>query len=257
MIKILSGWTNKGGSTIAFINLTNALNSSGYETTFYGPHEWHLDKCKSDLLQNITYSPDDVIIAHFLRLPENLNVKKIILALHEKNLFEIGNNKKFWDMVVFLNEKHQAYHKLYTGPSVIIPNLKETFIRKDKTDVIKFAGIIGSFDENKQTQISIIRALKAGYEKIYLFGDPNTPYYKQIVEPLLSDRVILKGFVPDKQSMYDMIGCVYHSSKSEVACLVKDECYATDTLFFGNEATDPPVSTLSNSQILDLWINLL
>ena len=37
--------------------------------------------------------------------------------------------------------------------------------------------------------------------------------------------------------MYDMVGCVYHSSKSEVACLVKDECYLTNTIFNGNENT--------------------
>jgi len=47
MVKIVSGWSNRGGSTFAFINLTNALNKAGYDTTFYGPHEWHLDKCKS------------------------------------------------------------------------------------------------------------------------------------------------------------------------------------------------------------------
>jgi hypothetical protein len=41
MIKIISGWSNKGGSTIALIALTNALNAEGYETTFYGPHDWH------------------------------------------------------------------------------------------------------------------------------------------------------------------------------------------------------------------------
>ena len=52
MIKIITGWSNRGGSTFAFINLTNKLNEYGYETILYGPHEWHLDKCKSDLLKN-------------------------------------------------------------------------------------------------------------------------------------------------------------------------------------------------------------
>lgn len=52
MVKILSGWSNKGGSTFAFINLTNELNKNGIDTTFYGPHNWHLDKCKSGLLDN-------------------------------------------------------------------------------------------------------------------------------------------------------------------------------------------------------------
>ena len=50
MVKIISGWSDRGGSTFAFINLTNKLNESGIDTTFYGPHPWHLDKCKSGLL---------------------------------------------------------------------------------------------------------------------------------------------------------------------------------------------------------------
>ena len=39
MIKIITGWSNRGGSTFAFINLTNKLNEYGYETILYGPHE--------------------------------------------------------------------------------------------------------------------------------------------------------------------------------------------------------------------------
>ena len=50
-IKILSGWSNVGGSTTAFINLCNLLNSEGYDCTFYGPHDWHIDKCKSGKLE--------------------------------------------------------------------------------------------------------------------------------------------------------------------------------------------------------------
>jgi hypothetical protein len=65
------------------------------------------------------------------------------------------------------------------------------------------------------------------------------------------------GFVNNKQSIYDMIGRVYHSSISEVATLVKDECYITGTKFFGNEATDTPVSTLTNQEIINEWIKLL
>ena len=34
MIKIVSGYSEKGGSTSAFIDLTNELNKRGYETIF-------------------------------------------------------------------------------------------------------------------------------------------------------------------------------------------------------------------------------
>jgi len=53
--------------------------------------------------------------------------------------------------------------------------------------------------------------------------------------------------------MYNSIGRVYHSSKGEVACLVKDECWLTNTKFFGNEETNNIVSPLSNDEVFELW----
>jgi hypothetical protein len=72
----------------------------------------------------------------------------------------------------------------------------------------------------------------------------------------MTDEVELIGFSNDKQSIYDSIGRVYHSSKGEVACLVKDECELTNTKFFGNEETSNEVSTLTNNEIINLWKNL-
>ena len=46
MVKIVSGISMSGGSTIILINLTNLFNSKGIDTTFYGPHDFHLNKCK-------------------------------------------------------------------------------------------------------------------------------------------------------------------------------------------------------------------
>jgi hypothetical protein len=126
----------------------------------------------------------------------------------------------------------------------------------DKTGLEKIAGVIGTFDENKQTHVSIIRALNDNCEKVYLFGTPTQPYYDMFIKPLLSDKVIEMGFLDNKQNMYDMVGRVYHSSISEVAPLVKDECSLTNTMFFGNDATDVPVTTLSNKQIIDKWIEI-
>jgi glycosyltransferase involved in cell wall biosynthesis len=256
-IKILTGWSNKGGSTTAFIRLTNALNKHGLDVTLYGPHDYHLDKCKSDILNNFIAEPDDIVIVHFLRLPERPKVKKVILACHEKDLFKVGEIRQFWDVVVFLNERHREYHKSYTNKFTIIPNLKEVIpvkLRDEDGDYI--AGIIGSFDENKQTHVSIQRALHDGCDKVYLFGDPNTEYFNSKIKPLLSDKVILKGFMESKEDMYSLIDCVYHSSLSEVACLVKDECEALDIPFNGNQATSTPVSQLSNDEVINLWVKL-
>jgi hypothetical protein len=261
VIKIISGWTNKGGSTAALITLTNELNKFGYNTTIYGPHTWHLDKCKSGLLDENFFknvSKDDILICHFLNLGGRPNAKKVLLSCHEKNLFEVGKIKQYWDEAIFINQKHRLYHKDYFGRYSIIPNLKENLKPSDKPNLDMVAGIIGTFDENKQTHISIKRALEDGCEKIYLFGEAvSTSYYNTHIKPLLSDKVIEFGFMSDKQLMYDMIGRVYHSSISEVATLVKDECYLTNTKFFGTESSDVPVSTLTNDEIINKWIKLI
>ena len=258
MVKIVSGYSEKGGSTSAFIDLTNEFNRCGIDATFYGPHKWHLDKCKSGLLDSgFVVNKDDVLICHFLQLPSRPAAKKVILSCHEKNLYEVGQIKQFWDVVVFLNQRHRNYHSSYVGDFTIIPNLKKEFIKKNKIGLEKIAGIIGSFDENKQTHISIKRALADDCEKVYLFGEPKGEYYEKYVKPFISEKVILKGFYEDKQAMYDMIGSVYHSSKSEVACLVKDECELTGVIFNGNEATENPPVLLTNDEIIIKWFEIL
>ncbi len=259
MIKIISGWSNRGGSTTAFIRLTNELNKHGYDTTFYGPHSWHLDKCKSGILDNkFSLDKDDRLITHFMTLPSRPVAKRVILSCHEKNLFVVSNVKQYWDEVVFLNDKHRNYHKDYKSKFRIIPNLKEQLVKRViSDDEPKVAGIIGSFDENKQTHISIERALEDGCELVYLFGEPNTQYYYDVIEPMCNDRVIVKGYMEDKQAMYDMINCVYHSSLSEVACLVKDECETTGIDFYGNSATGNQPSLLTNDEIIKEWVKIL
>lgn len=258
MVKIVSGYSDKGGSTTAFINLTNFLNEKNIDCTFYGPHNWHLDKCKSDKSENIIYNEDDIIIFHFLDINERPNVKKAILSCHEKWWFPVGKIKQYWDIAIFLHNDHKNYHSDYKGDFTIIPNIKEELKSSDKKNIDKIAGIIGTIEDRKQTHVSIQRALKDKCDKIYLFGHiGDVNYYNAYVKPLLiPNRVIEYGHTTNKQEMYDMIGRVYHSSKGEVACLVKDECYLTNTEFFGNEETENEVSTLTNNEILTLWQNL-
>jgi hypothetical protein len=257
-IKIVSQFSHKGGSTIALINLCNKFNEIGYDCTFYGPHQWHLDKCNGDSISNLSLKPSDVLICHYIVFKERPNVKKVILSCHEKNLFEVGFIKQFWDEVVFLNQKHKDYHWLYMGKYHLIPNLKQNLIYREKKELDMIAGIIGTFDPNKQVDVSIQRALSDGCEKIYLFGDPNShPNFESKIKPLLSDKVVLKGFLENKQEMYDMIGRVYHSSLSEVATLVKDECELTGTKFFGNEATNYEPIVMTNDEIINKWIEIL
>jgi hypothetical protein len=259
MIKILSGWSNKGGSTFAFINLTNALNKAGYDTTFYGPHEWHLDKCKSDLLNNVKLTKEDKLIVHFLNLGNRPDVDRVLLSCHEKNIFEVGDIRPFWDEVIFLNEKQRKYHSRYNGKYSTIPNLREPLVKNDKfIETEKIAAVIGSIDENKQTHISIDRALGEGYEKVILYGNvTDEKYYNEQVKPLIGENVIEYGFESNKQKIYDSVGAVFLSSKSEVASLVKDECETTGTKFYGNYATNHDVIELTNDEIINEWIKKL
>jgi len=253
-IKIISGHSEKGGSTTAFINLTNELNNNDYDCTFYGPHSWHLSKCKSGMLNDLKLGPNDILICHFINLPERPKVKKVIFSIHEKNLFEIADIKPFWDELVFINEEQRQYHNRYNGTYSVIPNLKEHLESIEKPELDLVAGVIGTIDVNKQNHVSIQRALDDGCEKVFVFGSVSDPsYYEETVKPLLSDKVIFVGHTENKQEMYNSIGRVYHSSISEVACLIKDECKTTNTKFFGNEATKPEVSSLTNSEIINKW----
>jgi hypothetical protein len=151
--------------------------------------------------KDLKYESDDIVIAHFLQLPERPPVKKVILSCHEKWWYPVGKVKQFWDICVFLHEEHRKYHGDYNGLFTIIPNIKENLLPSDKTSVKNIAGIIGTIEDRKQTHVSIQRALKDKCEKIYLFGhigDQN--YYDRMVRPLLNPRVEHFGHTTDKQS---------------------------------------------------------
>lgn len=254
-VRIVSGWSGPGGSTTVFINLTNYFNSKGVDCTFYGPQDWHLDKCKSGVLSELKFKEDDILICHFIEFAHRPNVKKVLFACHEKWWFDFSKVTKFWDKAIFLHEEHRKYHSNYKGPSTIIPNIKEDLQPSDKSDLDLVAGVIGAMEDRKQTHVSIERALNDGCEKVFLFGNvQDSKYYREKVQPYTTTgKVINVGYADSKQEMYDTIGRVYHSSKGEVACLVKDECFMTNTKFFGNEETDNTVSNLSNEEIFALW----
>jgi len=263
MIKIISGADapGTGGSTQALVNLTNALNSAGYDTVYYGVSQRQLN-CKFEKLSNLTLSPTDIVISHYLKSNKSLNVKKTILSCHEKIDFNLAAQYNYWDIAVFLNNKQREYHKDYNGKYVIIPNFNNEELKniRKSPEVEKIAGVIGTICNRKQPHISIKRALDAGFDKVILFGKMGEKnYYDAHIKPLLGSNVIEHGYAANKQQMYDMIGAVFMSSVNdgESATLVKDECRLTGTKFFGNDATDHDGPTLSNDEILKLWIDLI
>jgi hypothetical protein len=254
-IKILSAWSLPGGSTIANINLCNLFNASGYDCTFYGPHEWQEHHCKGASLEDVKIESGDVIISHFLEMGERpKTAHKVVLSCHETNVFPIKGKKKFWDNIHFVSESQKEWQGV---DGVVIPNvispLENNGGRKG------YAGVIGSIDPHKQTHLSIKRALLAGYKKVLVYGlITDQRYYIKHIKPLEKNKkVVLAGHFDDKQKMYDSVEEVFHSSKRETYNLVQFECERAGVKYNGLESTLTSAEVKPDEEILNLWKTLL
>lgn len=206
MIKILTGYGMEGGSTVAHINLVNAFNEYGLEAKLYSPHTYHFDKCPSGSLQEVNISHEDILIFHFLQIPD-IKAKKIILSVHEQNLFNLCNvNLSNVDCIHMVSEHQAKYHNVenFNKPYFILSNVMDD-LKPNPKKRKKSVGIIGSVDENKQVHVSILRAIGKGFKDITIYGkDTDQVYYETKVLPLIK-KYNIKGpkFVENKQEMYD------------------------------------------------------
>jgi len=253
-VKIISGWSNPGGGTVAHIALTNLLNESGFDCTFYGPHDWHMDKCKGGKIQDANLGVHDYVISHFIHVKKGINVKKHFLYCHEKQLFPLKQmDLSQYDCIVFVSNKQKDWHSV-NYPSVIIPPPVDKF---DWTEPQQnFAGVVGSIDKNKQTHKSIQRALADGYEKVLLFGDvTDMPYFNAHVAPLVeSGKAVLMGHEDSREALYGQVKEVYHSSLSETYGLVEAECRLSGIPFNGESNGQEVVD---RKEILERWKKVL
>lgn len=254
-IKFVTSWTRPGGGTIANIALTNLLNRNGWDCTLYGPHDWHLDKCKGGLSKDGVINPNDVLITHFIQTPPNLQCKKHILCCHEKDLFPLKKlPHQQYDIIVFVSNSQKKWQGV-NHPSVIIPPVVEKLKWVDPKN--NTAGIIGSIDKNKQTHVSIARAIKDGFSKVMLFGDvTDLIYFNEVVSPSMTANadIILAGHEDDREKMYGQISKVYHSSLSETYGLVETECKLAGIPFDGPSNNQ---EILEEEEILNRWIRIL
>jgi hypothetical protein len=228
-VRILSGWSNPGGSTTAFINLTNLLNDNDIDAVFYGPHPWHLDKCRSGHTQQLDINnPEDVLIAHFVPLKEaRPDLKKVIFSSHETKLFPINDYPMDGvDTVHFVSEEQRDWHKTDKS-SVVIPNVVKVGERRGnhKRGAV---GVIGSIDSHKQTKLAIESALISEPKgtKVLLFGNATEKdYFAKYIKPLIKNkRVKMMRAYQDTTLMYNMIDAVYHASQQETYGLIRHEC---------------------------------
>ena len=256
-IKIMSGWTAAGGSTIANINLCNLFNEKGLDCTFYGSHPWHMDKCKGAFLDKATVNEDDeILLVHFLKMPARPPAaKKVVLSCHEKALYPVKSISKFWDDVHFVSEAQKKWHG---EGGFIIPNVLSKLKKTNKSSK-KTAGVIGSVDRNKMTHISIRKAIDEGFKNILIYGVvTDQEYFDNMVKMYEDEGVIeMKGHEADKQKMYDSVSKVFHSSKSETFNFIIPECNMTGTEYEGSASADPSPIILSDDEIFDAWMKCL
>jgi len=253
-VKIVSGWSNPGGSTQHHISLTNLLNSNNIDCTFYGPHTHHLDKCNSDLLTKATVESDDVIISHFLTIPSTIKPQKHILSCHETNLFPLQKiDLSCYDVIQFVSNSQKKWHSV-NHTSVIIPPRVEKVSWKDPEN--KVAGVIGSIDSHKQPHLSIERAIADGYDKVLLFGEvTDMPYFNAtMVGWVTAQKATLMPHEDNKEAMYKKVSEVYHSSIRETYGLVEAECTLAGIPFNGPRNNQ---IILEDEEILDRWKQIL
>ena len=251
-VKIVSGWSNPGGSTVHHIGLTNLLNANGYDCTFYGPHDWHRDKCKSGHISECELNVHDILISHFIQVATT-NVKKHILSCHETNLFPLQQIPTAgYDVIQYVSNFQREWHGI-NHPFKIIPPRVEKIKWHNPKNVT--AGVIGSIDEHKQTHKAVEMALEDGFQKVLLYGQiTDLEYYNQRIAVYDSDVVEVCNHVDDKEAMYGSVEAVYHASKRETYGLVEAECKLAGVPYRGVQ-NNPEI--LTDEEILERWKTVL
>lgn len=287
MIKIISGHSYPVGSTVALVNFCNQLNSRGYACVFYGPDNWHTDKCKSGTLTEFKPENGDIVIVHNIGLLSfsDLYISNSITLEATRNclprmlrsivsgLFSsttLNNLKLFltfpgndqeaklflryslFRKIHFVSEAQRNFkktkHPKFVCPDFLV-DLKHSKHKPDRT-----AGIIGSIRKEKNIEAAIEKALHDGMETIILYGYLADPiYYYEKIVPLTRahpGKIKFAGFMDDQQRMYDSVSDVY-SSVSKPWSMTIRECIMTNTEYHGPEATisDSP----TNDQIFQVW----
>lgn len=257
MLHFISGWTKPGGSCEAFINLINALNKHGYDSCFYGTGDYPSSRCNFKKLNQLKFKKEDIVISHFIP-PYKFPVKKNILSCHETELFQIKKlNYQIYDKIHYVSKWQKDWHNL-DYPHFICSNIIDPTLRKsERKPKEKTAGIIGSIDYNKQTHISIQKALSDGCKMVYLFGNiTDENYFKAYVKPLIDrhKNITHIGFLDSKQMMYDLVSDVYQYSLKETFGLVGAECEITGTNYHSNLKN---YYIMSEEDIIKTWIKEL
>ena len=262
--------------------IVETSHDSSYDTTkkrffpdkFMFVSQWQIDQYKDiDVPKTLVEYP----IEYVERPNREKALRELGLDHNKRHVLHVGlytprkNQAEFFEYarqlpnVQFHSLGNQADNfKWYWEP--LIENKPDNVIWwNERTDVDAFYQAMDLFlftsrgsANDKETMPLVIReAISYQIPTLIYNLEVYQNYFDKYVKPLLiPNKVIHFGHTTNKQEMYDMVGKIYHSSKGEVACLVKDECYLTHTEFFGNEETENEVSKLTNDEVLNLWKEL-
>ena len=257
MIKVFTGFSGPGGSTVAFNNLVNLFNKNGIDACLYGPHIWEGITCR--FKQGIVEpSLDDTVIYHFM-LPPSKPCKKLILSCHETEIFPINKIPTLkYDAIHFVSD----YQKEWQGlDGTVIPNVINKYSKPTIPPTRKIAGIIGSIDPNKQVHISIDRALNnSEVEHVELWGSiSDLNYFMKEVFTRLGPKVSYHGVSHNMQEVYDRLSVVYSSSKLECLPTIQGECLYLGLPYQGLEQSKRSASDyeFDDDSIMSKWKEIL
>jgi glycosyltransferase involved in cell wall biosynthesis len=264
MIKLVTGYSGYGGSTIMLIQHCNLLNENGIFAELYGPQDWHLSRCKnSKLLDELEVSKDDVLIYHFIEPSFKPKCKKFFLLIQETSLYDLRFKQvDVFDDILFVSREQQAWHGRNDGK--IVPNrvngLVDPLLHNPPSKNI--AGIVGNIHPIKKPDVSIAKAIEDGRDEIILFGPimdgmAFEDYLSKYVAKY-DRRVKYGGFIEpeDRMNMYNSFDVLYHFGEYESACITLGECRLLGKeVVKGDRLYDYPI--LNDRDIFDIWKKLI
>ena len=121
------------------------------------------------------------------------------------------------------------------------------------------AGVIGSVDENKNTHVSIERAVKDGHKTVMLYGQvTDQKYFEDKIKKWVDKgTAVICGYENDRNSLYGSLSDVYHSSSSETFNYIKPECKKAGVEYHGLESAESGAEYWDTSEILSAWEEIL
>ncbi len=292
MIKIVSGHSYPSGPALALVNLCNQFNARGYACVFYGPDNWHVDKCKSGALADFIPEAGDTIILNGIALLSTgdlrdvnalvgaggrgrlrnafrevtlkllpsrrpRNYRLFLTCLSDGGLPCSSVRLSLFQKVHFVSSSLKAYSRT-VYPKFISPDFSNE-LKKIDNKPEKVAGVVGSIKRENHIAEAVEAALLDGMETVIIFGYMKDPeYYFDKIVPLTikhAGRIKYAGFIDNKQKMYDAVSDVY-VSVSKPWSMVGQECAMTNTRFHapGPASAD---GRMTNDQIFAIWKNEL